>query len=75
MSGPYVRQNRKPPKGERCDAHIGVDPHASQTPTLLRCTNLATVEFKGGPLPFETWLCESCAENIEKRASARKDEK
>lgn len=63
-SRPYVRTKKRPPSGTRCDSHVGVDPE-SRAPRLLRCPNQATVEFKGGPLPFETWVCESCAKVLE----------
>lgn len=61
---PYVRQKRKPPKGMRCDMSVVVD-YSHKTPTIKRCKNAATVEFKGGPLKFETWVCEACAATLE----------
>ena len=59
---PYVRQKRKPPKGTRCDCKS--PDYSKHAPQLKGCPNEATVELKGGPLPFETWVCESCAERL-----------
>lgn len=68
---PLIRQKRKPPMAARCDAMIGCDSQG-HAPTLLRCPELATVEMKGGGLPFETWLCESCAMALEAKAEERR---
>lgn len=49
------RTHLKPPDGERCDTMKVMDGR----PT--RCERRATVELKGGPFPWETWVCEPCA--------------
>jgi hypothetical protein len=64
---PYARQRRKPPKGSRCDAHVGVDA-ASHQPRVRGCPNEATVELKGGLFPWETWVCEEHAKWLEENA-------
>lgn len=58
------RNKRKPPKGARCDATIGAD-YSRHAPTIKRCTEMATVEMKGGPFGHEAWFCEDCAKAIE----------
>lgn len=64
---PYVRTKQRPPKGTRCDCHVGVS--SGHEPSVLRCTELATVELKGGALSWETWACESCAAKLEAKGT------
>lgn len=63
---PYRRMKRKPPKGTRCDMSIGAD-YTRKQPTVVRCSALATVEFKGGPLGWETWVCDEHAKALENK--------
>jgi len=68
MNSPYVRQKRRPPKDARCDASVGTDTQG-HAPIVVRCPSPATVELKGGGLPFETWVCELCASKLMARIS------
>ena len=64
MESSYHRTKKHPPEGQRCDASVGMDPK-SKKPRVLTCGEPATVELKGGPLPWETWVCEAHAKHLE----------
>lgn len=54
----YRKTPHAPPEGEWCDCQTSTDDGVKS------CPNLATVELKGGPFSFETWVCQGCAEHL-----------
>lgn len=62
---PYARNKRPPPKGEWCDSKtVATAPSLTNAPHLKSCPNRATVALSGGGMPWETFVCESCATRI-----------
>lgn len=50
---------RKPPKGQRCDAHVGSGTDALGCPVVYRCENEAEETVLGNFVATrEAWVCE-----------------
>jgi len=66
--GKKPKKPRPPPRDTKCDAHIGVD-YSGKTPRVLSCGMPATVTLPPGTagLPWETWVCGSCAKDLREK--------
>lgn len=52
------RRLLRPPKGTRCDFHVGASLDSLGAPVLIRCPNEATVSALASEAASEVWVCE-----------------